>query len=1245
MKVVKELTHGILLNYFSIRGQSHLVVSVLTFFDLDAPDTSLSEQEMWRFVPLALGDNAVLDAAMPKARAEVLLKARCFAPGGVPRPVGQVALRVGQISKKLDVFGPRFWQRGVAGWAISDPEPFTAIDIDWPNAFGGPDFPLNPLGRGAVPGTTASGATRHELPAVEDPARRIGAPGDRPAPGGFMPIDQSWPQRRAKVGTYDQKWFQTHWPYFPEDMNWTFFNAAPEDQQQDTFFQGGEAVELINMHPERQVVSACLPRLRQRVFVNQFNDPRDPAQGLMFREGRTQLDTVWLFPHALRGIAVYRCVLPVAEEEAVDVKQLYLVTESPDEAPKSLAHHLEALNKRLDRSVQVDMSQLDAALARAALDLKQVEDIPKALAHSLAVAKGDVPNAGLAPRNAAAQCLALLDQSRTRMLDAEKQLADVKDKFGHMVRIDLTPLSRARDEFEQLKETIHRQMDAADALTQKAKAAKEGMQDKVLKALDRPATRSYIPRVQAQMAPPGKAPWHEQALERVRQGRYDLSLDHERMAALRGLGLRPVTLKRAMLAVMPREWSFVPEAWGLDPAPPVTLPAGLVLVAHEGAHITRLDVRSGPLENGADDITVPGSQATPFSAGLAPGKAVVRVADPLEAWLVEQAAGEFVGAVALADPQTVQDKQTAALLQETGRLLIVIYDRDPVAIEKAFAPWRAAYPQAEPLALPAQSAILDAHHKGVALEQWIVAALGPDQAPFVPDDSPLRAGKAGAAAGIALPSVDAKGLYQVHHDGMMQKMAPMLEKSEALKQALPRKMDAAIEQARAQMTKDGLQKHGIDPQACFKPASPAKPPEGFMAGMDLPAKYAHIRSTLATAGQLTPERAAALDAQEAKMTGVLAASKAQWAAGQAKRVDAGAGFVFPDWARDLLASFHIDPADTEAMTRETVIARHADHIPLKGKNLNGLDLSGLDLSGADLRGARMQMTLFTQSNLDGADLSGTIADGADFTGASFRNGKAVQALLDKAVFAGAALGGTDFTKALLKAADLSRADLSGSILEQTLLEGANLAGATLTGAKAAKGYFMGADLTGADFTDADAAKAVFLKATTENARFSGTDLGKAIFWDVRADGAGFHAANLDNARFGGTASVTHGDFSAADLSHASLIDADLSNANFKGAKIQRAYLRNCNLSRVDLSGVQAQRTFLHRTNLEGADLSGANLCMGSLRKARLVDADLSRTNLYGVEMYRAEVGRTRFEAANLKMTLLHNREALLDDPQ
>jgi uncharacterized protein YjbI with pentapeptide repeats len=1238
MKVVKDLTHGILLNSFAARDSYYLAVSVLTFFDLDRPDEPLSEQDMWKLVPVELGESAILDGAMPKQRGEVLVRGRCFAPRGETRRASRASWRLGETGRDFNVYGLRRWESRAGVLAITDPEPFESVELSWQNAYGGAQFADNPLGQGADRVLSPAGEEIWPLPQVEDPARLIGSPGDRPPPACPLPVDQSWPSRMKKAGTYDQKWFNERWPYFPEDMDWTFFNAGQEAQQQATFFTGGEPVELVNLHPERPLVESALPRLRQRVFLNQWADRRDRDQGLVFKEAPTTLDTVWLFPHVLKGILIHRAVFEVEDEEYPDAGHLYLVTENPDEAPGSLEHHFEALTRRLDRSAQVDLAPFNAAMAQAKEDMKQIKDIPKVVAHGLEVAKGTVPSAGLSPANAASQCLGVLTASQARLDQGMVQLAEMKKLYGHMVKIDLAPMARAKEKFEALKGSIGQLTTMADTVAAKAAATKDRIRGAMMAALDKPKMAKFKAQVAAQMAPPPRDLWPEQALAAVRQARYDLSLDQERMAALRRLGLRPVALKRAMYGALPGPWVPAAPDWGLPEsgAEPAELPGGLLLAAHEGPKITRLVIRPGEITDPSADVEVPGSKPTTFTAGLAPGKPVVLVRDPLETWLVEQDAGDFAGAAALADPGQAPDQGTEAMLKDAPRLLVTVYARDPAAQAEEFAPWKKAWPQAEPLPLPEKSAIFDAREKGVDLEEWIVAALGPGQPAFLPEDSPFRAKKGPDAGGLSLPLVDARGLYAASEQAMNANMAPMLARAEALKAELP-------EKARAAMTEAGFPKHGINPKDYFDPATLPKKPEGFMAGMDIPGMFEKTRASLKKNGLLTPERAAQLNAQEGQMTAVLEQGKAQFAEGMAKLPKSGQAFQFPDWARKMLEPLHIDPDDQEVMTREKVVFRHENGVNLKGKILSGLDLSGLDLSGVDLRGCQLQGTNLQGTRLDGADLSGTIAGGADFTGAHFAGGKAVKALLDGAVFEKARLADTDFHQAVLKGAKLPGADLSGANLEQALMEAADFTNARFTGAKAHKGYFMGADLTGADFREATATKAVFHQAKAPGADFSGTDLTQAMFWSAQADGAVFHGCKMENARFGGEASLMGADFTDTTLDKACLLDTNVSRSDFRGASLKRSYLRHCDLSQADLSGVAAGQARFPRTNLEQADLSGANLRQASLRRSRLTGADLSDSNLYGAEFYKAVAGKTDFTGANLKLTLLNKRAELLDD--
>jgi uncharacterized protein YjbI with pentapeptide repeats len=344
MKAIKPLNQSLLYKAFEANRSFYLCTTIISFFSFESSPTLLSEPDLWKFAGSELGKEAVLDMCMPKPNAEVLVSGKCFASEGKPVSAYEVRLQIGPINKTLYVFGDRVWKRkaGILQ-VISDPLSFTEMDITYENAFGGPEYKKNPLGKGHAPVKTGSGKATHPLPNVEDPRDLIDSPKKKPDPAGFGPLDLTWPQRMEKAGTYDQKWLDKLFPGLAEDIDWTFFNAAPEDQHIEGFFKGNEPFEIKGMHPEKPLIQANLPGFKSRCFINQKT-----ANGEEFKEIKTSLDTVWLFPHAEKGIITWRGVTEIQTDDAEDILHMLVAYERTEDTPRSVEHYREALIKRLD---------------------------------------------------------------------------------------------------------------------------------------------------------------------------------------------------------------------------------------------------------------------------------------------------------------------------------------------------------------------------------------------------------------------------------------------------------------------------------------------------------------------------------------------------------------------------------------------------------------------------------------------------------------------------------------------------------------------------------------------------------------------------------------------------------------------------------------------------------------------------------------------------------------------------------
>ncbi|XXX80596.1 DUF2169 domain-containing protein [Sorangium sp. So ce134] len=252
------------------------------------------------------------DFAIFKPRADVLLVGHAHRRGA-GEAAALVRLRFGDaLDRAVAAIGARRWD---AFGAPAAPEPWERIPLRFESAFGGAGFDANPVGAGY--GARAGGA----LPSLEQPGALIRSEGDRPSPACFAPISPVWRERLQKIGSYGDRWRRERWPFFPDDFDWTFFNAAPAEQQVP-YPRGDEAFELWSVRPEGEVVRGRLPGVRVRAFAQATE-----RAGGGFSEVPMRLDTVWFDADALRLVLVWRGLLDVADEDASDVASLFVLGE------------------------------------------------------------------------------------------------------------------------------------------------------------------------------------------------------------------------------------------------------------------------------------------------------------------------------------------------------------------------------------------------------------------------------------------------------------------------------------------------------------------------------------------------------------------------------------------------------------------------------------------------------------------------------------------------------------------------------------------------------------------------------------------------------------------------------------------------------------------------------------------------------------------------------------------------------
>jgi hypothetical protein len=298
-----------------------------------------------------------------KPCADTLVIATAFAPNRLAIPHFPVVIRIGGLSKTLIIYGERRWKRVLFGWVPGEAIATGSESIIYENAWGGKDYFQNPTGRGRI---------TEVMHNVEFPSALVRNKNDVIAPAGFGPLASSWEPRCKKSGTYNREWLNGLWPWFPSDFDWSYFNAAPPDQQLEGYLRGDEELEFMNLHAQRALYKSFLPGLRLRCFLNECL----PSDDNLFREVPLNLDTLWVNMDEEKLVLVWRGLAPVRTHKLREIKHLYVVTEMMTEPPQALEEHRAQFELSLNEGIEVDLPDRNDAMADAAFE-KQFVDMEK----------------------------------------------------------------------------------------------------------------------------------------------------------------------------------------------------------------------------------------------------------------------------------------------------------------------------------------------------------------------------------------------------------------------------------------------------------------------------------------------------------------------------------------------------------------------------------------------------------------------------------------------------------------------------------------------------------------------------------------------------------------------------------------------------------------------------------------------------------------------------------------------------
>jgi len=1024
-----------------------------------------------------------------KPRCDVLLKGAAYPPKGGD-VVCDVRFGVGYWSKTLRVFGPRAYKPGVLfGGGASAPEPFTHCPLTWENAYGGHGYERNPAGKGYA---TA------ELPRVEYPDRPVKKQGQRGVvPAGFGPISPQWPQRQAKLGEkWGAAWEKKRKPFYAEDFDWTYFNAAPEDQQLEQFLNGDEQLVFENLHPQAPSFSVRLPGLRIRALVRGHDDA--------VHDRKLLLDTLYADLDAGRLYLTWRGHVPVRELDLTDVKSALIASEPLLELPRPTEHY-----RRILEEFEDDPIGLQAKLPPGFMEVAQAVEAAEA-----AEMNGEpMPDLKKVAENLPAGCpfppwflaavagdpdpLGIMDGFPKELLD-EADPIGVKAAAGPLADVDPKRVTNALGaaqgrppkELPDALEAAAKELpekeaqslrDAAAEVRRSLTDAEQGRPE-VAEALAKPPPQPTEPQPSAAEQLEGAKAQTRAELDGLEARIRDLPPDQQ------GDALAKVQSGKAGVAGVPTLDDMVAKALApldrveLPPAPEIPDVEGQLAQMKQQLVADEAKLRGRGIDHPLlglfamghrliDKAPRPGVVEPPDMSGLMGGLQGAK----------DQLLAAGVGLTAL--------KPLTGLTDRLGDLMAKLpQPKRPPKRDYAYQDLRGQDLSGQSLASLsfARADLTKANLRGADLK-------GADLSEAVLKKADLSEAD---LTGAKLDQADLEGALLA---------GARLEKASLRQAKLLKVTGPGVHLAEADLEGADLQK-------------------------------ASLPAALATGANLTDAWIAEADLSGARLRGARLeqchGAKAKLAKADLREADCRfAELTKADLREADLSGADLSIADLSKVRGDglKLVGVKFDMGQLTKARLHGADLQGArsgmgSLEGSDLRGADMRRVVFEK-----VDMSGTVLDGVDFSearleqcmlrGAQASEARFVRADLTRSHATGkAAFRRCNFallrgTRTVWMDADLTGSDFSYARLKDAFLQGArgedvnwfaaNLKGASLRKVDLSRCRFVRCDLAGADVTESKLVDVQFTGANCWNAKFVGAALA----------GCDFLEANLDSSHF------------------------------------------------------------------------------------------------------------------------------------
>lgn len=269
-------------------GMPMAVVAVRATYELnDACRLSLAKEQSLVYAdeyngnPQTTGLVRVGDFSAYRPNTDITVIGRTYAPSGKSASQWTFGVSINHNKRLLWAHGLRDWipdgkRDGKPHWRMGEVKPVDFVPLDYRYAAGSRVYGqmendphgLNPIGAYLIdPAVTPADATI-PVAMIDSESCPVIDPFTPATPQGLSPIPLFWAQRRMFVGTRDKEWQENHFPNFPKDFDYLFYQAASRGLIARGYLKGDETIKVHNLMLGGGEMSFQLPAIQPYARFN-----------------------------------------------------------------------------------------------------------------------------------------------------------------------------------------------------------------------------------------------------------------------------------------------------------------------------------------------------------------------------------------------------------------------------------------------------------------------------------------------------------------------------------------------------------------------------------------------------------------------------------------------------------------------------------------------------------------------------------------------------------------------------------------------------------------------------------------------------------------------------------------------------------------------------------------------------------------------------------------------------------------